>query len=658
MGVASCVQTNRAEISVYSVSGPFFGSKLSFSGVRQMRKGIRLLTAIGVGTAIFGVATARVTKALEMEREGNGDGVPLLEYFQDGPLFGKIPQVSPRGINTFAAFTSVQINVNASGQNIVNDAANEPSFCVDPTNPNRMAVGWRQFNNKSSNFRQAGWAYTTNHGASWTFPGILENNVFRSDPVLASDGDGKFFYLSLMQTFFCDIWQSVNFGVNFTRIASAVGGDKQWFTIDNTNGIGRGNMYQSWSTAGNNWGGRQFSRSVDGGATWTNPIFIPNDMVWGTLDTNSAGDLYLCGTDGGDQFYFARSTNAKDANQAVSFDLSRTLSLNGFVIFGAPVNPDGLGGQVWISCDKSGGPTNGYLYVLASVDPTGDPADVMLSRSTDGGNSWSAPKRINDDPTGNGKYQWFGTLSVAPNGRVDVCWYDTRNSANNTNSELWYTYSTDGGNTFAPNIKVSNPFNHSLGYPNQNKIGDYIGMHSDNGGADIIYSATFNGEQDVYYVRVEALPETAVPDSIAMVQGTAISGGNAELANNDSTYFVSQVFYNPIAPGDPLRFDVTTHTTKRTPSGLQFKFDGRVNAGGLTQKLSLFNYQTSAFELLDTRPAPTADATVTINGSGDLSRFINQSTGEMKARIAYAGFNPVSLNWRANSDQVNWIITP
>ena len=60
-------------------------------------------------------------------------------------------------ISQFNAFTSFQVNVNASGQNITGDAANEPSIAVDPTNRNKMTIGWRQFNSVTSNFRQAGW---------------------------------------------------------------------------------------------------------------------------------------------------------------------------------------------------------------------------------------------------------------------------------------------------------------------------------------------------------------------------------------------------------------------------------------------------------------------------------------------------------------------
>ena len=95
-------------------------------------------------------------------------------------------------ISQYGTFTSYQVNVNANGQNITGDAANEPSISVDPTNGNKMTIGWRQFDSVASNFREGGWGYTTNGGTSWTFPGVLENNIFRSDPVTNSDETGKF----------------------------------------------------------------------------------------------------------------------------------------------------------------------------------------------------------------------------------------------------------------------------------------------------------------------------------------------------------------------------------------------------------------------------------------------------------------------------------
>src|SRR5882762_6185852 len=110
-----------------------------------------------------------------------------LEKLENPPALYGGTGVSPRMVSQYEIFTSNQVNVNGSGQNITGDAANEPSICVDPTNRNKMSVGWRQFNSITSNFRQAGWAYTSNGGTSWRFPGVLENNVFRSDPVLNAD---------------------------------------------------------------------------------------------------------------------------------------------------------------------------------------------------------------------------------------------------------------------------------------------------------------------------------------------------------------------------------------------------------------------------------------------------------------------------------------
>ena len=429
---------------------------------------------------------------------------PLEKYDNPPPLFPAV-STSPGLVSQFGPYTSYQVNVNANGNNVVGDAANEPSICVDPTNRNKMSIGWRQFDSVSSNFRQAGFAHTTNGGRTWISAGVLQHNVFRSDPVLNSDYAGHFFYLSLLQTFFDDLWRSLNGGQSWANIAPADGGDKQWFTIDNTNSTGRGFQYQSWSTDGNNYGGRQFSRSINGGLTWMNPINIPNSPAWGTLDVDSNGNLFIGGVNlNTSQIWCIRSTNAKNGAVVPTFDRSTAVNLGGHIASSEPINPQGLVGQVFLAVDRSGTSTNNNIYMLASVQPTGftNGSDVMFTRSINGGQTFSAPRRINDDPVNHAKWHWFGTLSVAPNGRIDAVWLDTRSAGNNTNSQLFYSYSFDGGNTWSLNAAISNPFNPFLGYPNQNKLGDYITIVSDNAGANVAYAATFNGEEDIYYVRV------------------------------------------------------------------------------------------------------------------------------------------------------------
>src|ERR1700746_4061353 len=124
-----------------------------------------------------------------------------LEKYNMPPAPPRKIETSPQIISQFGVFTSYQANVDARGNNILGDAANEPSISVDPTDGNKMVIAWRQFNSINSDFRQAGWGYTTDGGVHWTFPGVLQNNVFRSDPVTDSDETGTFFYLSLLESF-------------------------------------------------------------------------------------------------------------------------------------------------------------------------------------------------------------------------------------------------------------------------------------------------------------------------------------------------------------------------------------------------------------------------------------------------------------------------
>src|SRR6266480_147555 len=438
-----------------------------------------------------------------------------IEKYDNPPAPPRKIETSPRMISQFGVFTSYQVNVNANHQNIIGDAANECVISVDPTDGNKMTIVWRQFNDVTSNFRQGGWGYTTDAGITWMFPGVLENNVFRSDPVTKSDEIGQFFYLSLQsnvqQSFFCDdLWRSTNGGQAWTLLSGergAGGGDKQWFTIDQTNGPGHGFQYQADDGINCSGGGVQFQRSTDGGVTWQSPISIPNGPVYGTLDVDTNGNVFVGGE--GNTFYCIRSSNAQIGNQTPTFDHVTPVSMGGDLSSGG-INGVGLTGMLFLAVDRSGGPTNNNIYMLASVVPPGrSTTDVMFVRSTDDGLTFSVPRKVNDDPVNPNKWHWFGTFSVAPNGRLDAVWYDTRNAANNTDSQLFYSFSTDAGLTWSTNVAVSNAFNPFEGYPNQSKIGDYITIVSDETGGNVAYSATFNvntnngqHEEDVYYVRV------------------------------------------------------------------------------------------------------------------------------------------------------------
>jgi len=410
---------------------------------------------------------------------------------------------SPAYNYSMSNIITVQVNVDANGQNIVGDAANEPSIAIDPNNRNKIVIGWRQFNTITSNFRQAGYGFTTNGGQTWTFPGVIEPGIFRSDPVLDTDTDGNIYYNSLTNDpdYFCKVFKSSNGGASWNNGTAAKGGDKQWMTIDKTGSPGNGHIYAFWTSYYSTCYPGFFTRSTNAGVSFENCVTIPDEPYWGTLMVGSNGNLFVGGTSGSTyDFTVARSTNAQISGQPVNWDLYSIVNLDGSITFGIGPNPGGLGGQTSLAVDTSNTSYQGNIYILCSVERTStvDPADVMFARSTNGGVNWSSPVRVNDDIS-TSAYQWFGTMSVAPTGRIDVVWLDTRDHPGTYLSALYYSKSTDGGVTWSLNERLSDFFDPHVGWPQQNKMGDYYHMVSDNNGASLAWAATFNGEQDVYY---------------------------------------------------------------------------------------------------------------------------------------------------------------
>jgi hypothetical protein len=432
------------------------------------------------------------------------------EVVSDGyqPLHGKDVVTSPGYTYSDPIFFTTQVNVDESGNNIIGDAANEPSIAIDPTDPNRMVIGWRQFDNVSSNFRQAGNAYTTDGGQTWTFPGVIDEGVFRSDPVLDCDANGRFYYNSLTvdasSNYSCNVFRNLGTGFTWDNGPFAQGGDKQWMVIDRTEGMGSGNIYSFWTTDYSVCFPGAFTRSTDGGESYEDCVEVDGTPYWGNMAVGKNGELYIAGSAGWDGIRVVKSSNAQNPSSTVTWDFSSYVDMDGYITGWTSMNPEGLLGQANICVDVSDGPGGGNVYVLASVarNSVNDPADVMFASSADGGSTWSTPVRINDD-AGISKYQWFGTMSIAPDGRLDVVWLDNRDGIGGTYwSALYYSCSFDQGLTWLPNIKLSESFNPHIGWPNQQKMGDYFDMESEQGSAHLSWANTLNGEQDVYYGHI------------------------------------------------------------------------------------------------------------------------------------------------------------
>ncbi len=120
-----------------------------------------------------------------------------------------------------------------------------------------------------------------------------------------------------------------------------------------------------------------------------------------------------------------------------------------------------------LAWDRSGGVHNGRLYAVwtQEVGNESNNMDIEVQYSDDKGATWSPAVRVNDDHTVNSQFMPSIALDQTT-GNVALSWYDARNDLGaggpgdtdgipNDDVQIWGTYSTDGGATFAPNFRIS-----------------------------------------------------------------------------------------------------------------------------------------------------------------------------------------------------------
>lgn len=179
-----------------------------------------------------------------------------------------------------------------------------------------------------------------------------------------------------------------------------------------------------------------------------------------------------------------------------------------------------------------GGPQGTLLLVYENnPDQTQGNEFIFFQRSTDGGRTWSAPLRLDDDNPAQQYNHFMPDMSVAPNGRIDVAWFDFRQT-NAFADNVYYTYSTDDGTTWAHNIRVtSRPINLDFGVNSGFDVRQPVGIASSNqyaafGWSDTRLATPSTQTQDVFTADVQFAPLPA-PGSQVLSYLAAILGGVA-----------------------------------------------------------------------------------------------------------------------------------
>ncbi|MDD5360986.1 MAG: T9SS type A sorting domain-containing protein [Ignavibacteria bacterium] len=442
----------------------------------------------------------------------------------------------------------------------------EPHIAINPNDPLNMATAF----NISTGY------YVCLNGLDWTKIAVsFPSNSAIGDPVLSYDSLGNLYYLQLYQMgslYGGWVAKSTNKGQSFQTAVSAYSfnnglGDKPWIICDQTAGPYSNNIYIGWRQFGST--GMRFVRSTDGGQTFSSPISFTGDqgayVSVGASSTTSGGCVYMgCiysnsirvykSTDGGASF--GSAVTAVNGIQGPG-----TICAGRFTVKNC-IRTDYF---PRMAADNSFTSTRGNVYVTFAGNPgTSDKADIYFSRSTDYGATWSVQTRVNDDATTTD--QWMPCITVdKKTGRIYMMWFDSRNDpSGNLLTEMWGTYSTNGGVSFVPNYKISNsqfnPNSMAVGQPGgENYIGDYIGNSSVTG------TTSMNSFMDARNSSLGSY--TAYSPDFAMQ--TRVS--QASLNNNDS--ISASVVIPSVRGGFNERVKITFSLDTLPSSGsIQFSF--------------------------------------------------------------------------------------
>jgi subtilisin-like proprotein convertase family protein len=246
-----------------------------------------------------------------------------------------------------------------------------------------------------------------------------------------------------------------------------------------------------------------------------------------------------------------------------------------------------------VDVDNSGGACDGTVYATYGDYTSGGATetDIWVTRSTNGGTTWSAPVKVNDDGLA-GRTQFHPFLQVdQSNGNVVVAWHDARNDPNNRKVEIFTARSTNCGVSFEANVKASQAsteFNNSaISYTdenttdnpnsNPNQYGEYMGLDVKNNKAYVAWvdtrhfypgSSTNAQKENVGFAVVDFGAACVPPAPPTGVTATATGETAVNVSWTASAGAVSYNILRSTTSGGPYSLVGTSATTSFADSGL------------------------------------------------------------------------------------------
>ncbi len=445
------------------------------------------------------------------------------------------------------------------------------------------------FNDISADRNTCGYSFSTDGGNTFAQRSISEpgDQFNLGDGVVAYGPNGELYYalLALKGTNFdsiVGITKSTDNGATFQGLGDASNSlnkpdnfhDKEWLAVDNSNSATRGNIYVSWTVFGLTDTFIAVSTSTNGGTSFSAPINISGNntlVVQGSMPmVGPNGEVYVAFSsvvsDGG--FFRSSVSLAKSTDGGKTFGVAKPIAPgNGFPFFSA-TGGDGVrcNGFPSLAVDKDG--RIHVVYADFSAGATVDRSDIFYVNSTDGGNTFSRPVKVNDDATLT--TQINPSVAVAGDGTVGIRWWDRRNDvANDSLTDVYMAFSKDNGASFGKNFRITDQnwvFSPSEG---GDYHGDYDGLTADDKNFYLSWSDERSGDADVYFTQIATNRDPNAGDFNVSTTKTF-----------DSAIAGSKVDYNLITTAINGSSDRLTLSVEPAITGVSYSFNkAGLNAG-------------------------------------------------------------------------------